>query len=285
MTLREEYLKKKQKQALGEEKEQLAEILENYLLIAEKLDTQTIKRIVDAMNAVEDKLKPFGIRSLQAGLDAAEAELSSLISTKAGADPKKTGAMLGKALSFYRGISEFLQDDLPVLLNSRAFAQAKTKPDEPVGVSVVPMFTQALAVQKSGSFLKQLFSSSNIPYVDNKALAQELATLSYKKLVELSNVGKTPMVISQQSVDQVAQAATQQQQTPTQGTPAPAAGTGEQPAQPASDADQKLQASRGTIARTEKVRAAVENALSSWTNDPAAIRAATLAALDAISQG
>lgn len=210
-TLKEEYAKKKaadQSRAFQEAKE----LIEAGCLIAEKLDTNTISRIVDSMTAVEDALGEFlpKLPSLKAGLDAAEAELSNLISGKGGNDSKKTGAMLGKAMAFYQGLSEFLRQDLPVLLKSRVMAQAKNQGGVAVGAKMAPAFEQALATEKTGGFLKRLFSSSNIPYVNNKQLAQELCTLTWNDLSKLSKVGQTPAVLSQGQIDQAAAKATGQ---------------------------------------------------------------------------
>lgn len=199
----------RQASAKARELQEARELLESYVLIAEKLNTSTISRIVDAMNAVEDSLKPVlpKLRSLQKGLDDAERELTALISGAGGNDSRKTGRMMGKAMAFYQGLSEFLRDDLEWMLKSRMLAQAKANPEQPVGPKLIPAFKQALAVSKTGGFLKKMFSSTNIPYIDNGLLAQELATLSYNELLKLSQVGKTPAVISSQQLDQAAQAA------------------------------------------------------------------------------
>jgi hypothetical protein len=208
LSLKEELKRRKsveQAQALQEAKQ----LLESYYLIAEKLDTGTISKIVDAMNSVEEALGPLlgKLPSLQRGLDAAEAELTNLISGKGGNDPKKTGAMMGKAMAFYQHLSSFLRQDLPVLLKSRVMAGAKAQADQPVGPKIAPAFQQALQVEKTGGFLKKLFGDSNIPYVDNARLAQELSTLSFKELEQLSKVGQTPAVMPQAQIDQAAQAA------------------------------------------------------------------------------
>lgn len=201
LSLKEEYAAKK-----AEKLREAKELLEAHFLIVEKLDTTTISRIVDSMNSVEEALSAFlpKLKSIKGGLDAAEAELNNLVSGKAGNDSKKTGAMLGKAMAFYQHLSSFLRQDLPVLLRSRMLAPAKTNPEQPVGPKMIPAFEQALAQEKTGGFLKRLFSSTNIPYVDNKQLAQELSTLSFSELEQLTKIGKTPAVIPQAQLDQAA---------------------------------------------------------------------------------
>lgn len=201
LSLKEEYVARQ-----AEKFQEAKELLEGQFLVFEKLDTTTISRIVDSMNSVEEALSAFlpKLKSIKGGLDAAEAELNNLVSGKAGNNPKKTGAMLGKAMAFYQHLSSFLRQDLPVLLRSRMLAPAKTNPEQPVGPKMIPAFEQALAQEKTGGFLKRLFASSNIPYVDNKQLAQELATLSFSELEQLTKVGKTPAVIPQATLDQVA---------------------------------------------------------------------------------
>lgn len=208
LSLKNEYALRQASQKANELQE-ARELIESYVLIAEKLNSQTISGIINAMNGVEDSLRPVlpKLRSLQNGLDAAEQELTNLISGAGGNDARKTGRMMGKAMAFYQGLSEFLRDDLDWMLKSRMLAQAKAQPDQPVGPKMIPIFRQALAVNKTGGFLKKLFSSTNIPYIDNGLLAQELATLTFAELSKLSQVGKTPAIISSQQLDQAAQAA------------------------------------------------------------------------------
>jgi len=220
-SLKEAHARRKQEEqarAFSEAKQ----LLEAHCLIAEKLDTGTISGIVNSMNAVETAIGEFlpKLKSLQAGLDAAEAELSNLISGKSGNDFKKTSVMFGKAMAFYQGLTEFLRQDLPVLLKSRVMAQAKAQADQPVGAKMAPAFQQALAIEQTGGFLKRLFSSNNIPYVDNAQLAQELCTLTWNDLSKLSKVGKTPAVIPQAQLDQAAA------QASGQAAPAGAPGSG-----------------------------------------------------------
>lgn len=225
-TLKAEYNRRKT-ETKARELQEAKELLESSVLIVEKLNTATIGRIVDAMNGVEEAIGPVLVKlpSLQKALDAAEAELSALIAGKGGNDPRKTSVMLGKAMAFYQGLSEFLRDDLPVLLKSRMLAQAKAKPDAPVGPGMAGAFKQALAINKAGGFIKRLFSSTNVPYVNNDALSKELTTLSFNELQKLTMVGRMPVVLPQAQIDQAAQAAV----TPTPGAPAPQAAT---PAQP-----------------------------------------------------
>lgn len=251
LTLKEEYAKKKAQEQVTAYYE-AKQLLESHYLIAEKLDTATISRIVDAMSAVEETLKEFlpSLKSLQAGLDAAEAELTNLVAGKAGNEPKKTSAMLGKAMALYQGLSEFLRLDLPVLLKSRILASAKAKPDQPVGPKIIPAFQQALAITKSGGFLKRLFSSSNIPYINNSQLAQELSQLTYIQLEKLTQIGKIPAVMSQTQIDQVA-----------------AQVSGQSPGQTGTTLP-----SDNSVVNSE-VQAKVAKALSPWITDPEAVNA------------
>ena len=208
LSLREAYNQRK-----AEEQErnlhEVKTLVESSVLIVEKLDTATISRIVDSMNGVEEALSSVigKLPSLKAGLDKAEDELVGLVSGKAGNNPKKTGKMLVKALSFYQNLTAFLRQDLPVLLKSRILAPAKATPDQPVGPRIAPAFLQALKINwgnRQGGFFKKLFAGSDIPYIDNNSLAQELSNLSFKELEALTKVGQTPGVLTQAQVNQVA---------------------------------------------------------------------------------
>jgi len=260
LTLKEEYMRRKVKEqatAFMEAKQ----LLESYYLIAEKLDTATISRIVDSMNGVEEALSEFlpKLRSVQAGLDAAEAELIKLVSGKAGNNPNKTSVMLGKAMAFYQHLTAFLRQDLPVLLRSRIFASARTNPDQPVGTKAMPAFQQALEQEKTGGFLKRLFSSSNIPYIDNVQLAKELCTLTYDELERLSKVGKVPAVMPQAQIDQAA---------------AQAVGTTAIPSVPSTSSVPLTGTEAGQI-----IKAKVARALAPWVKDPQAVAAVMKALL------
>lgn len=208
LSLREAYNQRK-----AEEQErnlhEVKALVESSVLIVEKLDTATISRIVDSMNGVEEALSSVigKLPSLKAGLDKAEDELVGLVSGKAGNNPKKTGKMLVKALSFYQNLTAFLRQDLPVLLKSRILAPAKATPDQPVGPRIAPAFLQALKINwgnRQGGFFKKLFAGSDVPYIDNNSLAQELSNLSFKELEALTKVGQTPGVLTQAQVNQVA---------------------------------------------------------------------------------
>lgn len=212
LTLREAYKARKmseQEQDLHE----LRELLEEHVLIVEKLDTSTISRIVDAMNSVEEAIGSVidKLPSLKQGLDKAEAELVALTSGSAGNNPAKTGKMLVKAMSFYQNLSSFLKHDLAVILKSRILANAKASPDQPIGTKATPVFLQALKLNwkdRSGGFLKKLFAGSDIPYIDNNSFSQELSNLTYNELLNLTRVGQTPPVVTQAQMDQaVAQVA------------------------------------------------------------------------------
>jgi hypothetical protein len=214
LSLREAYNQRKteaQEQSFHEAKE----LLESQILIAEKLDTATISRIVDSMNSVEEALSSVigKLPSLKAGLDKAEDELVTLVSGKAGNNPKKTGKMLVKALSFYQNLSSFLRQDLPVLLKSRIVASAKANPDQPVGPRIAPAFLQALKINwgnRTGGFFKKLLAGSDVPYINNNSFAQELSNLSFNELLELTKVGQTPAVATQAQINQVASQMAQQ---------------------------------------------------------------------------
>jgi hypothetical protein len=255
LSLKEEYALKKaqEKETAYSEAKQL---LESHYLIFERLDTATIAQIVDSMAAIEEALAPFlpKLPSVKTGLDAAEAELTKLVSGSSGADPRKLAPMLGKALAFYQHLSSFLRQDLPVLLRSRLVAGAKAQPDAPVGPKLVPVFKQALAQEKTGGFLKRLFSSSNIPYINNDSLASELATLTFEELTKLSQVGKAPAVMPQAVIDKMAA-----QAAGSSGEPAPAPTSGTTPT-----------SSSGGKA---DLKAKVQKALSPWVTTPDAVDA------------
>jgi hypothetical protein len=205
-TLREAYEARKtseQEQDLHE----VRELLEGHVLIVEKLDTSTISRIVDAMNGVEESISFVidKLPSLKQGLDKAEAELVALASGRGGNNPSKTGKMLTKAMSFYQNLSSFLRHDLSVILKSRILASARANPDQPIGPKATPVFLQALKLNwdnRSGGFFKKLFAGSDIPYVDNNSLSQELSNLTYNELQNLTKVGQTPPVVTQAQMDQ-----------------------------------------------------------------------------------
>lgn len=210
LSLKEEYTQY-QKDKKQKELREAIELFESISLIAEKLDVNTISRIVDAMAGIENAVGPvlYKLPSLKAGLDKAEADLAALSSNPNAINPNKTGKLLTKAMAFYQGISEFLRDELPVLMRSRLFIQARDSKDMPVGHKLQPIFQQALSTNKltgwfRRTFLGDLFRDNNITYINNEQLSAELADLTYTELESLTKVGKMPVVMSSQQIQQAA---------------------------------------------------------------------------------
>lgn len=221
LTLKEQYTLRKKEH---EQKKliEAVDLLEAHVLILEKLDTASIERVIDAMNAIEQGLAPFTaqVPAFKQALDAAEADLTNLVSGRAGQDPKKVNAILGKALSLYQGLAEFFRQDLPVLMKSKLFNAAKVATQTSKPMSAVPgmnvaalekAFENALAIRQTGGLLKRLFTGltggNNLPYVNNKTLAQQLMSLSFENLTKLSGLASMPALADQASVQQAAQAA------------------------------------------------------------------------------
>lgn len=198
LTLEEEYKERKKTQ----------EFLGESYYILEKLDRDTISKIVDSMNSVEESLGKYlhKLRSLDSALNIAEQELTNLVSSKNGRNSKKTMEMLSKSIGLYQGLSEFLRFDLSILLKSRLMASARSNPEAQVGPKFEKIFRQALLVDKQGNWLTKLFSSSDIPYLNNDQFAKELCTLSFKELSELTNIGRVQPVISQNTANELAAA-------------------------------------------------------------------------------
>jgi len=191
------------------------QLLESHYLILEKLDTASIEKITNAMAAIETALNPHlaKLPSLKQALDFAEKDLNNLVNGRAGNDPKKINALLGKALGLYKGLSEFFATDLPRLLKLPLFkpAQDPTMKGQPVsaavgagGTQLAGIFQKALAVTSTGGWLSKLFASGNLPYVDNAKLAQELTQLSYAELTDLTKLAAMPAFADQASVDKAA---------------------------------------------------------------------------------
>lgn len=272
-SLKEEYALHKAQRALIIYKE-TKEQLESEVLIVEKLDTATISSIVDAMNEVETALTPFfpKLKSVKAALDAAEAELMGLVSkSMVWNRDKKTSAMLGKALALYQGLSQFLANELTVLLKSRIFSKAKESPTAPVGPQMIPMFKRSLKQDVAAGILNKLFSSTNIPYINNDQLATELSTMTFAELKQLTEIGKMPTVLPQAEIQRIA---TDAMQIGTQGSVAAPAEDGPAPGLTPMDYTSR---SGGGSERNLKIsvdtQKKVQAALDPWVSDPRAVQA------------
>ena len=290
LLLREEYELRKE-MAKRSAYADAVELLESRFIVLEKIDTATISKIVDAMSDAEDAVEPYldKLPALRVGLDEAKQELTDLVTGKGwfgkrnATNVKKTSGMLIKAMAFYQNLSYFFSKDLPVLL--KFTKKAKAEPDEPVGIELVPMFQQALEVDKKRidlPLVRYIHRHGDIPYINNGEFAHQLSMLSYNELLDLSRrIIHVPQVATRGTIDQLATQATGGQHQSSAGDsvyPASLRGNADRYQSPP-DKGQPINYNQ----RASKVKAAVASALEQYVGDsPDITNKVTKAVLDVL---
>jgi hypothetical protein len=209
--LRNEFNKKKEERQKYINEAAYKWVESNVILINERIDRKTVKRLSDSIVKFDEKFGPFKdkIPALSAHLDAAEHNLQLVVTGKV--NDKKASDMLKQLNYLYREFSEFFNVDLPILLNTNIFASAKQNPDVRLD-SIQPTegtkhdpavirdaIQHALNPTKDEIKLsRKIYSSKNIVEVDSKAIATQLLALSFNELQNLTGIEKVPMVATEE---------------------------------------------------------------------------------------
>lgn len=213
--LRKEYSKSKSKKDEIVSKAALNWLAENVIIINEKLDRKSVKRLIKSIQKFEDTFGPFAdqVPSIKLHLDAAETGLELVVTGRS--SDRKTSNLLKQMSYLYSSLSGFFAKDLPILLKSRFFRAAKEQPDQrmdmlpsetPEGHKHNPQVIQdaiatALKPDKDEKkLLKKMYRSTKLPELEPRKIARELMSLSYNDLESLTQIGKTPMVTTPDEV-------------------------------------------------------------------------------------
>jgi len=216
LSLRKEYKEKKEQNTKAIDEAATQWLLQNVILITERIDTKTVSRLVNSIQKFEDTFGQFRDRLPAIGsmLDSAENALSMVVTGKL--NDKKTQNLLLQFSYLYSTMSDFFSRDLPVLLTTKMFAVAKENPDTTMNTLRVmstgkgpvhnlrlihDTFVHALTPTKDERrLLKKIYRSTPLPELDIERIAAELTRLSYMDLEELTKVGRIPLVAVPQEI-------------------------------------------------------------------------------------
>lgn len=212
-SLRQEYKRKQTIQEKVVTEAALAWLSKNVVIINEKIDRTTVSRLIDSIQKFEDTFGNFTDRLpiISRYISSAEEGLQQVITGKA--NDKKASAMLKKLTILYFTFSDFFTRDLPILLRAKIFEAPKANPDMRLDmirnrgeVAYEPyMVRDALAnalkpTREEKKLLSKIYRSSLLPKLNSEEIANQLMTLTYNELEELTKVGKVPMVATQEEM-------------------------------------------------------------------------------------
>lgn len=211
--LRQEYAKSKTHKEKIVSEAAINWLAENVILINEKIDRTTISRLIDSIQKFEDTFGKFAdkLPTISSYLTAAEQGLQQVITGKA--NERKASAMLKKLTILYFTFSDFFSRDLPVLLKAKMFNAAKEQPDVRLDMLrnrngmfydpylVRDTFINALTpTREEKKLLSKIYRSALLPKLNAQEIANELMSLTFNELQELTEVGKVPLVATPEEI-------------------------------------------------------------------------------------
>lgn len=213
-TLREEYKKHKTHQADVIDEAAVEWAKQNIVLISEKMNRMSINRLTNSITRFDEKFGKFSekLPALQDVLDKAETGLQLVLTGKT--SESRASDMLRHLSLVYNLLSEFFAGDLPTLLKTHLFRSARENPDVRLDSitgagynpkDIVLAFVNALRPSKDEiKLLGKVYKNVPLPNLRAEETAKQLLGMSYNELMELTSVGKVPMVTTPDQVaDQV----------------------------------------------------------------------------------
>lgn len=183
----------------------------NIILINEKIDRKNVKRLSDAILKFDEKFGLYKdkIPALADQLEKAENNLQLVLTGRV--DNSSASDMLQQLSYLYKTFSDFFGTDLPILLNTGIFSVAKQNPDVRLD-SLQPgegksshdpkiirdTFKHSIEPSKDElKLIRKIYRKRNIPLIDSLGIANQLLSLSYNELQNLTGVEKIPMVATE----------------------------------------------------------------------------------------
>ncbi len=203
-SLREEYLKTKERKNEIVDEAAVHWVKNNIILISERLNRATISRLTNSIARFDEKFGPFRdkLPAIQDVLDKAELGLQLVLTGKT--SDSRASDMLRHLSLVYSLLSDFFSGDLPTLLRTPLFRIAKENPDTRLdsisGTGFDPKviadaFATALRPSKDEmKMLGRVYKNIPLPNLNVEEAAKQMLGLSYKDLEGLTSVGKVPMV-------------------------------------------------------------------------------------------
>lgn len=205
--LRKELIKEKARKDKVITKAAYKWVENNIILIDEKIDRRTVKRLSDAIIKFDQAFGPYKdkIPALAGNIDRAEEGLDKVLTGRA--NDKKAGDMLARMSFLYSTLSSFFSRDLPIILNTPMFTVPKLNSDVRLdtlqnisgasynSTAIRDAFAHALSPDKDEQrLLNKIYRKKNTPLLDINAIASQMLGLTYDELQDLAGIEKVPMV-------------------------------------------------------------------------------------------
>lgn len=182
----------------------------NVVVITEKIDRKSVQKFVRSVEKFEETFGQYSdkLPTISQILAGAESNLSDVLTGRV-SDKRISDTM--QYISYaYNTLSDFFSKDLPLLLRTKTFALAKKNP----GITLDALSGQgfdantarkvfATAITPSKEEMKligRIIKKNHIPNIEAKQISNELLRLTFQELMDLSNVGKVPLVVSEEDV-------------------------------------------------------------------------------------
>lgn len=207
--LRKEYLLKKKHNDIIVEKAAFAWVEKNVVLITEKMDRRTIKRLIDSIVKFDEKFTTIKdkIPSVAKILDDAETSLNLVLAGKT--SDSRAEDVLKHLSIIYTLLSDFFAGDLPVLLRAPMFKVARENPKLRLDSISVPghnpsmiaeTIEKALRPSKDEiKLLSKVYRGVSLPSLNATAAANEMLSLTLEELTSLTQINRIPMVATEPS--------------------------------------------------------------------------------------
>jgi hypothetical protein len=208
--IRKEYSELKKHKAIIVEKSAYAWVEKNVVLITERMERKTIKRLIDSILKFDEKFSTVKDKIPSVGkiLDNAETSLNLVLSGKT--SDSRAEDVLKHLSIIYTLLSDFFASDLPVLVRAPMFKFAKENPKLRLDSISVPghnpkmlasAFEMALRPSKDEiKLLSKVYRGVALPSLNATAASNELLALTFEELLELSQIGRVPMVATEPSI-------------------------------------------------------------------------------------
>lgn len=201
--LRKEYLQhKKETDALIEEGSNKW-VETNIVLIHEKIDRQTVRRLSGQIKKFDKVFGPFKekLPAMAAQITRAEEGLQKIVTGKA--NEQKASNLLKQLGYLYNNFSSYFNSDLPVILDTPLMRAAEANPEVKLSVihapghdpaSIRDAFKHGLEPSKEEAKLLRKIYRGKQPLINSGDIANQMLNLSFNELMELTQSGQVPMI-------------------------------------------------------------------------------------------
>lgn len=203
--LREEYKKNQEKKKSQLDEAAFEWVKSNVIVIHERMNRRAVQKLIDQITKFEERFGAYKDRlpSIAGTLDNAEQGLILVLTGKT--SDKRASEMLQQMSFVYNNLSSFFSKDLPILLNTPIFKTASENPEIRLDSLTLPGFnpdtikrsfvTAIQPTREEEKLLRKVLKTSKVPHIEAANIADELLSLNYNDLKELTNIERVPIAV------------------------------------------------------------------------------------------